>query len=250
MFKIRYTAPAFESGMRLLFLLTVTVVFACYLAAADLAAEIAKRDRAVADADAKLAKVIISELKRAKDSEKPELYKLLAKYDPNNPEAKKFLEALGVQATDNSDLLNPTKVITMAQAQAIVKGYNSGKINEAAWESFPSTFITISPQRKCDVHVNYQKGEVYLIAPHPTDKWQNTTGGEATTYKGFDGPNTFMAMTWTIVDDKKLSVDSGQLIEMGLVTSNFNGTLMVSNKEPSTERLGSIRVKVFKVSDK
>lgn len=254
MFKIRYTIPAFESGMRVLFLLTVTVMFACYLAAADLAAEIAKRDKAVAEADSKLAKVITNELKKAKDSEKPELYKLLLKYDPENVEAKKFVEAT-VVGQQGADLLSPMKTITSAQATAIGKIYKNEKITEADWKTFPGEVIEvpITGVKGFPTKIKYTPGEVLMILPNPASEWTEGQPGDPMstfrgTVKGQMGQEYgYMGLTWIVYDGTKTV--QMKVRDQYLVNTPTGGELRLGNIHAETGK-GTMSVKVVKVSDK
>src|SRR5271156_1299519 len=81
-----------RDSMRFLSLLLVS----CMIAGADVPSLIAEHDKAVAALDAKLVKALIAVVKTAKDPDKPDLYKLILKYDPGNEVAQQFVSAAGV----------------------------------------------------------------------------------------------------------------------------------------------------------
>ena len=226
------------------FLILLSLLGAMY--GADISKAQDEHDKAVSAADAKFVKYLVGVVKTAKDAEKVDLYKLINKYDPSNQEAAKFVAALGVTA--ESDLLGgDLKRITTAGAVQIVKSYNANKMDDTAWTSLPTTEMTVSSQKRLNTKVAMQKGEVYIICPSATDHWQGGAGAPPSTFKGLqDVP--WLAMNWTVQDASGVTLDTGSMTEgVSQIVCKANGILFLHMGSPGPERIGSIRVKIFKV---
>ena len=213
--------------------------------AMSVADAITAHDKAVAVADVTLLKVLVSAVRTAKDIDKPDLYKLILKYDPMNATALAFVNAAGVG--DKTDLLGGTITqITQANAMIIAKGYQSDKIRGNDWESFPGQEVVVSYRGLTKTGLTVNVGEVYLIAPHPTDKWQDHPQDEPVTWKGLGTAARQMSLMYKVVVDR-LAVQSAHLVTDGVIIKITAGGNLVLHACEGDDGGGTMRVKILKV---
>lgn len=247
MFNYKNSPFSLTRGLRVVLLVVASVALAVCMAA-DVNKAIADRDKAVSEADAKLVKVLQGELKKAKDSEKVSLYRLINKYDPKNEEANKFLAALGEAPVDKADLLGePVTAIPFALAQKVEKGYKADKVTAKDWDSFPSIELKVEAKKMLTSNIKVNKDEVYIVLPHPEDKWQLTADGAPVLWKGVG--NGFMNMIGKVLAEDGLLAEEFKLDESVLMKITKEGKLAF---QPATGGyaglgLGSVRVKICKV---
>jgi hypothetical protein len=215
------------------------------IAGADVPSLIAEHDKAVAALDAKLVKALIAVVKTAKDPDKPDLYKLILKYDPGNEVAQQFVSAAGVG--DKTDLLGAAiETITQLNAQVVVNGYKANKITGKDWASFPGKEFKISDNNADGLKtgMKVKKGKVYLIAPNPDDKFQLGIGGMPMTFHigdYFEG-----AIGISVIDPMGLSLQT-QLISTSIALSATSEGELVLKMRRSYPIMGNVNVKIMEV---
>ena len=215
------------------------------MAGADVPALLADHDKAVAALDAKLAKALIAAVKTAKDPEKPDLYRLILKYDPGNEAAQQFVSAAGVG--DKTDLLGGTiETISQVNAQLVVSGYKANKVAGKDWTGFPGKEFKLDNANAdgAKTGVKVKKGRVYLFAPNPDDKFQVGIGGMPMTFHMgdvFEG-----AIMASILDPAGLSLQT-LLVNTGITLTAAGDGEIVLKMRRSYPVSGSITVKVLEV---
>jgi hypothetical protein len=227
--------------MRYLPLLLVSSI----MAGADVPSLIAEHDKAVAALDAKLAKALIAAVKTAKDPDKPELYKLILKYDPGNEAAQQFVSAAGVG--DKTDLLGGTiETITQVNAQLVVNGYKANKVTGKDWAGFPGKEFKLDNGNAdgAKTGMKVRKGKVYLFAPNPDDKFQVGIGAMPMAFHMgdvFEG-----AIGVSVLDPAGLSLQT-QFINAGITLTAAGDAEIVLKMRRSYPVSGSVTVKVLEV---
>lgn len=216
----------------------------------DISKATEEHDKAIATADAKFVKYLVGVVKKAPDTEKVEIYKLIAKYDPKNEEAAKFVAALDVSAGDNpGDLLKATvTTITLANASQVVKGYKSDKIVLKDWDSFPGEELKVLSKGLTKSGIKAKKGEQYLIMPCPEDRWQLNDTTAAVNWKGDN--EDWMALLVKVVGEDRIASDPIKVSDAVIYKVTTDGILSFQVKAGGQEGqgIGSVRVKVLKVT--
>lgn len=205
----------------------------------------------------------------------------MEKYDRSVAEAKKVYDAAVARAADaaRKELLRlqeqETKAGRLESALAIKtqveklpsedpglgallpRGYadllakvEGGHLTETEWNALPGVKINAAADSTTDTKIVVHRNEVWLVVPHPTDKWRTSTTIDPFTYLGIKNPKHTTYPEWCLIipDFMRLQVIAGDVTLKGYLVEDQEGKLTARcNDHVQNDNLGEIRAKIIKV---
>lgn len=204
-----------------------------------------ERSKSIDAINAKTEKSLLDLCKKAKDDEKPEIYRLILEVNPASETAKKFAGASGAGGDKGASLPDSLMAISYPLSEEIVKMYEKPElVEDEKWAKLPGAPFVIDATTVVNTGIRVSRQMQIMIVPNPSDRWSETQSAKAFGWYGRE--DGYMAIAYYIGDEKIEDMTKcvkDKLTTMSVIKPPANGILWIGPERKAL--MGKIRVKLL-----